>query len=67
MNMLNLAMSLSTETMAGWTMILSGLSLVGVIWIVHTLQKVGKNQVEIANMLVELRGRIAGAGEESGS
>ena len=40
--------------LAGWAVVLSGLAVVGVIWIVHGLHKLAMNQVKLGAMLEEL-------------
>lgn len=37
-----------------WVLILSIVSLVGIVWLVHRQQKLAKNQVKIAAMLEEM-------------
>ena len=37
-----------------WVLILSVVSLVGIVWLVHRQQKLAKNQVKIAGMLEEM-------------
>ena len=54
MNMLALATEIDNaalETLIGWAVILSGLSMVGVIWIIHSLRKLATNQIKIAELL----------------
>ena len=37
-----------------WILILSAISLVGIVWLVHRQQKLARNQVRIAAMLEDL-------------
>lgn len=42
------------DTLAGWAVVFSGLSVVGVLWIIHSLHKLGMNQIKLGVMLEEL-------------
>lgn len=44
----------SHEDLARWAILLSALSLVGVIWIVQNMYKLARNQVKLGLMLEEL-------------
>ena len=44
----------NTAELAGWAVVLSGLAVVGVVWIARGLRKLAINQVKLGVMLEEL-------------
>lgn len=48
------------ETLAGWAVVLSALSVVGVIWIVHSLHRLATNQVKLGAILEQLLRQLNG-------
>ena len=51
-------LDVSADELAGWAVVLSGLSLVGIIWVVRLIYKLAENQVKMAAIFEDILKRL---------